>query len=220
MVRTSNTYSPERAGAPAAGPARFGAVTARGTGRRHGGWTPASARGRLLRRRARRAAPRRRVRCGRIRRSTPPPAPACACQSVRGLEPCRVSVATAPHAIACARVAAALELAYPDHRVTGRARAAARRARSGRAAGERTPGRTRGRRRAAASPGPRALAGGLRREELPVAVEVELTVKAPARLLRSAGPGRAAGALPECSISAAARGTAPALASDRAGTRR
>ncbi|HEY4429084.1 MAG TPA: hypothetical protein VGN08_12845 [Solirubrobacteraceae bacterium] len=36
-----------------------------------------------------------------------------------GLEPCRISVTNAPHAIACVRAAAALEVCFPDHRVTG-----------------------------------------------------------------------------------------------------
>lgn len=38
---------------------------------------------------------------------------------VRGLKPMHVSVANAPHTIACAHAAAALQRRYPDHRVTG-----------------------------------------------------------------------------------------------------
>src|SRR5207302_3741628 len=34
---------------------------------------------------------------------------------LRGLEPCRITPANAPHAIACAGVAAALERRYGDH---------------------------------------------------------------------------------------------------------
>jgi hypothetical protein len=38
---------------------------------------------------------------------------------LRGLDPCRVSASGALHLIACAMVAAALERGYPDHRVLG-----------------------------------------------------------------------------------------------------
>ena len=38
---------------------------------------------------------------------------------VRGLDPCTVSASNALHLIECARVAAALERCYPDHRVQG-----------------------------------------------------------------------------------------------------
>jgi hypothetical protein len=102
--------------------------------------------------------------------------------AARGLEPGRVSAAGAGHLIECARVAAALERCYPDHRV----------------AGERELRRDeREQRRTLASA---ELAAGARgelarhRPDLvlwpldahdgpPVAVEVELTVKAPERLL-------------------------------------
>jgi hypothetical protein len=102
--------------------------------------------------------------------------------AVRGLEPGRVSAAGAAHLVECARAAAALEHCYPDHRV----------------AGERELRRDeREQRRVLASA---ELAAGRRRElsrhrpdlvlwpldphrGLPVAVEVELTVKAPERLL-------------------------------------
>jgi hypothetical protein len=101
---------------------------------------------------------------------------------VRGLEPGRVSVAGAPHAIACAAVAAALERAYPDHRVMG----------------ERELRREE--HEAGAQLASACLRDGLDgkpllhrpdlvlwpdgvQERLPVAVEVELTVKAPQRLL-------------------------------------
>lgn len=94
---------------------------------------------------------------------------------VHGLEPCRISAANAPHAIACAGAAAALARAYPDHTVMGERELR----RDEREAG-----------------GPLASAELSRslhrpdlvlwprdqREPLPVAVEVELTVKGPARL--------------------------------------
>jgi hypothetical protein len=99
---------------------------------------------------------------------------------VHGLESSRVSVANAPHAIACAEAAVALERAYPDHEVMG----------------ERE---LRCEEREAGKPLASAQIGGagvptLHRPDLvlwpdgattrlPVAVEVELTVKASARLL-------------------------------------
>jgi hypothetical protein len=102
--------------------------------------------------------------------------------AARGLEPGRVSAAGAAHLIECARVAVALEQCYLDHRVVG----------------ERELRRDeREQRRTLAS----AELGALRRgatarhrpdlvlwpldpdRGLPVAVEVELTVKAPPRLL-------------------------------------
>jgi hypothetical protein len=102
--------------------------------------------------------------------------------ALRGLDPCRVSVANAPHMIACAEVAAALERAYPDHEVMG----------------ERELRREE---RQADAPLASARLGDtpagaplLHRpdlvlwphdpqESLPVAIEVELTIKAPQRLL-------------------------------------
>ncbi len=101
---------------------------------------------------------------------------------VRGLDPCTVSPANALHLIECARVAAALERCYPDHRVQGE---------------RELRGEERECRRALASAelgrGPRGEQGGRHRPDLvlwprgaqnglPVAVEVELTVKAPERL--------------------------------------
>src|SRR5271170_2613902 len=116
MVRASNTHSPERL-AILRWTVRFGAVTPEALAQ-HGGWTLASARSRLI------AAERagllrgRRVLAGGPVLYTATRAGLRA-SGLRGLEPCRVSVANAPHAIECARVAAALERAYPDHRVMG-----------------------------------------------------------------------------------------------------
>jgi hypothetical protein len=115
---------------------------------------------------------------------------------LRGLDPCRVSTANAPHAIACAGVAAALERCYPDHRVLGE-----RELRRD----ERECGAPLASARLGSSPDGGPL---LHRPDLvlwpnrpeapvpiqtpelcapadarPVAVEVELTVKAPQRLL-------------------------------------
>lgn len=99
-----------------------------------------------------------------------------------GVEPCRITAANASHAIACALAAARLERAYPDHRVSGE-----RELRSA----ERACGRPLA--SAALGVGPDG-ATLLHRPDLvlwpatgpgalPLAVEVELTVKAPRRLL-------------------------------------
>ncbi len=101
---------------------------------------------------------------------------------LRGLELCRVSSANAAHAIACAGAAAALERRYPDHRVIGEREL-------------RRDERDRGSSVASACLGtgeggapllhrPDLVLWPRRAEaQLPVAVEVELTVKAPRRLL-------------------------------------
>ncbi|MGA8365501.1 MAG: hypothetical protein WB709_13425 [Solirubrobacteraceae bacterium] len=100
---------------------------------------------------------------------------------LRGLDPCRVSTSGAAHLIACAAVAAALEHGYPDHRVLGEREL-------------RRDERELGVAMASAQMGvglhgksllhrpdlvlwPEKPADGL-----PVAVEVELTIKAPRRL--------------------------------------
>jgi len=102
--------------------------------------------------------------------------------SAPGLDPARVSAAGASHLIECAHVAAALELSYPDHRVAGEREL-------------RCEERERGRALASAGLGVDAHAQPLRhrpdlvlwprdpRAGLPVAIEVELTVKASERLL-------------------------------------
>ncbi len=98
-----------------------------------------------------------------------------------GLDPCRVSASNAQHLIECARVAVALERCYPDHRVQGE-----RELRSE----ERELHRSLASAELGASP---RNAGSRHRPDLvlwpvdpdgglPVAVEVELTVKAPERL--------------------------------------
>jgi hypothetical protein len=100
----------------------------------------------------------------------------------RGLDPCRVSASNALHLIECARVAAALERCYPDHWVQGerelrseerdRRRAVASAELSVGSRGERSLHR------------PDLVLWPIDREAgLPVAVEVELTVKAPERLV-------------------------------------
>jgi DNA-binding MarR family transcriptional regulator len=99
----------------------------------------------------------------------------------RSIEPARVSGANAAHMLACAHVAAALERCYPGHRV----------------AGERELCRDEREHGHAFASAPLALGAHGERQlhrcdlllwprlcerALPVAVEVELTIKAPARL--------------------------------------
>ncbi len=180
MVPADKTYSPEQLEI-LSWTVRFGAVTAEALAV-HGGWTLASARARLCA--AERAGLLRsqRVLAGSSRLYTATRA-GVRRSCVRGLEPCRISVATAAHAIACAHVAAALERAYPDHRVTGERELR----RDEREAGAPLASASLGH-----GPGDAAL---MHRPDivlwpehpsqaLPVAVEVELTVKAPARLLK------------------------------------
>jgi len=154
--------------------AGLGAVTAEAVAT-HGGLTVASARARLA------AA----ERAGLLARRAPlRGAPALytvtraglRAVGARGLDPCTVSAASAAHLIECARVAAALECCYPDHRVQGEWALRAEERELGRALASAEVG----------APG----AGSRHRPDLvlwpadgpPVAVEVELTVKAPARL--------------------------------------
>lgn len=101
---------------------------------------------------------------------------------LRGLRPTRVAASNAAHLMACAEVAASLERRFGDHRVMGEpALRAAERERSAALASAKMPG--------AGWAGPRlhrpdlVLWPAVRLEGLPVAVEVELTVKAPHRLL-------------------------------------
>jgi hypothetical protein len=108
---------------------------------------------------------------------------------LRGLDPCRVSTSNAQHLIVCAQVAASLEGCYPDHLVLGEREL-------------RRDERERGVPLASARMGigpdgeplphrpdlvlwPQATVTadpGAIEDELPVAVEVELTIKAPQRL--------------------------------------
>jgi len=179
MVNDNKTYSPEQL-AMLRWTARLGAVTAEALAQREGR-TLASARARLSAGERTGLLSRKRVLAGAPALYTVTPAGMRA-SGLRGLEPCRVSVANAPHAIACAGAAAALERAYPDHRVMGEREL-------------RHEEREAGAALASASLGAGPAGAQLlhrpdlvlwpegSRERLPVAVEVELTVKAPRRLL-------------------------------------
>lgn len=106
-----------------------------------------------------------------------------AAAAVGGIEPARVSVSSAPHAIACAAVAAALERRYPAYRLMGEhellrsEREAGRALVSAQLGGGAGAGLAAARHRPDLALWPRACAPAL-----PIAVEVELTVKASARL--------------------------------------
>jgi hypothetical protein len=99
-----------------------------------------------------------------------------------GLEPCRVSPSAARHLVVCAGVAAALERCYPGYDVLGeRALRREERHHGGALASARLGSAVDG---APVLHRPDLVLWPNRAEEgLPVAVEVELTVKAPRRLL-------------------------------------
>ncbi|MDQ6811431.1 MAG: hypothetical protein M3Z95_05995, partial [Actinomycetota bacterium] len=162
----------------------LGAVTAEALAA-HGGVTVASARGRLRAGEGARLLRSRRPLLGQPALYTVTPAGLRAA-GLSDLDPCRVSASNALHLITCAGVAVALERSYPDQRVQGeRELRREERRREVPLASARLPG------------GPDG-AGTLHRPDLvlwpreqdvptpvapqPVAVEVELTVKAPRRL--------------------------------------
>jgi hypothetical protein len=141
--------------------------------------TPASARARLTVVHRRGLLSRERPLAGRPALFTATRAGLRAC-GARGIDPCSVAAHGARHLMVCATAAAALERCYPDHRLVGEREL-------------RRDEREHGRPLASAQLG--ALHGGerrlhrpdlvlwpLREGRLPVAVEVELTVKAPRRL--------------------------------------
>lgn len=179
MVKDSKTHTPEQL-AILRWTACLGAVTAEALAQREDR-TLASARARLSAGVRAGLLARKRVLADAPALYTVTPAGMRA-SGIRGLDSCRISVANAPHAIVCAGAAAVLERAYPDHRVMG----------------ERELRREE---REAGTPVASACLGAghdgmplLHRpdlvlwpegspEQLPVAVEVELTVKAPQRLL-------------------------------------
>jgi hypothetical protein len=159
--------------------ARIGAVTAEALAHR-GQTTVGAARARLVAARRAGLLERHRPLAGRPALYTVTRAGLRECGS-RGLEPSRVSASNAGHLIAAATAAAVLERAYPDHRVVGERelrrdeRAAAGALLSARM--DRGPDGARRLHRPDLALWP--LAGGA---PLPVAVEVELTAKAPRRL--------------------------------------
>ncbi len=153
--------------------ASLGAITAEALAVRCG-LTPASARGRLgaLVRRGLLAKRRLLLDAPALYTTTKAGLRAC---GVYGIDPFPLSPAIAHHASVCARVAAGLERSYPDHRLVGERelrrdeRELARPLACARLAGDRTHH-------------PDLILWPAQPGELPVAVEVELTIKAPRRL--------------------------------------
>ena len=160
--------------------AALGAVTSGALAHRCGLSIP-SARARLVAAQRRGLLSRERPLAGRPSLFTVTRAGLRACDA-RGIQACRVNPSNANHLIVCAAVAAALERCYPDHRVSGE-RELRRDERehghplaSAQLAGVRATGK--GLHRPDLVLWPTAREGGL-----PVAVEVELTIKAPRRLV-------------------------------------
>jgi hypothetical protein len=179
MVREHSVPSPERV-AIMQWTARLGAVTDEALADRQG-TTVASARGRLLAAERAGLLSRKRPLAGQPALYTVTRA-GLRVSGLRGLDPCRVSNSNAQHLIVCARVAAALTHCYPDHRVLGEREL-------------RRDERERGAQLASARLGSGPDGGPLlhrpdlvlwpngSEDGLPVAVEVELTIKAPQRLV-------------------------------------
>ncbi len=198
MVRKSESCSPEHL-AMLRWTAGLGAVTAEAFAQ-HMDLTLASARARLSAAQRAGLLARKRVLVGEPALYTVTGAGLRA-GALGGFEPCRVSAANAPHAIACAGATAALELAYPDHRVMGERELRREERECGEALASAWLGERLDANSPSAPPGgaqsPVAHRSGTRmglhrpdlvlwplaHERLPVAVEVELTVKAPQRLL-------------------------------------
>jgi hypothetical protein len=159
--------------------ARIGAVTAEALADR-ANTTLESARARLLAAERAQLLSRRRPLTGQPALYTVTPAGLRA-SGLRGLDPCRVSASNARHLIVCARVAAALERCYPGQRVLGERELRRE---------EREHGSELASARIGVGPdGARVLhrpdlvlLPDLAEEGLPVAVEVELSVKTPRRL--------------------------------------
>jgi hypothetical protein len=116
MRKASPTMPPERA-AMLCWTARMGAVTAEALADREGSSVP-SARARLLAAGRAGLITRGRPLMGQPALYTVTRAGLRAC-GLSGLDPGRVNASNALHAIVCAGVAAALERCYPDHRVLG-----------------------------------------------------------------------------------------------------
>lgn len=99
-----------------------------------------------------------------------------------GLDPCRVSPGNASHLIACAAVAAGLERCYPDHLVAGERDLRRREREQGTSLASASLGRAAQGRALLHRPDLVLWPRGAAAKSLPLAVEVELTVKAPRRL--------------------------------------
>lgn len=179
MRRPRRSHSPERA-AIVHYAARIGAITADSLAENQGS-TLASARGRLAaaERDGQLMSTRPLAQWPALFTATRAGLTACGLQE---LEPARITAANALHAIACARVASVLERRFPGHRVAGERELR----RDERLAGKALSSATLG---SGPDGSPMLHRPDLvlwpqqHREELPVAVEVELTVKSPRRLV-------------------------------------
>jgi hypothetical protein len=100
---------------------------------------------------------------------------------VAGLEPVRISVANAPHTLACAHAAAALQRRYPDHLVGSERELRRDERQAGAPLASAVLARTAGDRTTLHRPDLVLWPQG-GREGAPIAIEVELAVKAPRRL--------------------------------------
>lgn len=172
------TSSPERL-AVLQWTVRMGAVTAEALAHREGR-TPASSRAKLSRARRDGLMLAQRPLTGRPTLYTATAAGVRA-SGLSGLDPCRVSASGAQHLIACVHVAAVLERGYPEHQVSGERELRRRERSAGTPIASAVLSRTSDRGRLLHRPDlviwPPAGARGL-----PLAIEVELTIKAPRRL--------------------------------------
>lgn len=178
MIRIDPAPSPERL-ALIQWTARMGAVTVEALAISQS-MTPAAARGRLQAAVRAGLLTRRRVLAERPALYVLSRAGMSRC-GLRGLDPCRVSAVNAGHLITCAVVAAALERGYPDHRVMGERELRRDERELGVPVASARMGVGSHGERLLHRPDlvlwPAASVAGL-----PVAVEVELTIKAPRRL--------------------------------------
>lgn len=158
---------------------RMGAVTAEALAHREGA-TPASSRAKLSRARRDGLMLAQRPLTERPTLYTATAAGVRA-SGIRDLDPCRVSASTAQHMIACAHVAAVLEREYPEHALSGERELRRRERALGAPLASAVLSRTSDRGRLLHRPDlviwPSAGTRGL-----PLAIEVELTIKAPRRL--------------------------------------
>ena len=161
--------------------ASLGAITADALAMRQG-TSAASARGRLAAMQRRGLLSRHRPLTGRPSLFTITRAGLRACGE-RGIEVCRVSPSSASHLIACAAVAAALESCYPDSRVAGERELRREEREHGRGLARLQLGARNAREGRTHIPDQVNWWSDGSTEGLPVSVEVELTVKAPRRLL-------------------------------------
>jgi hypothetical protein len=179
MIKRRDRYSPERVSI-VQWAARIGAITADALAD-HLATTPASARARLL------AAERAQL-LARQRPLAEAPAlytvtrTGLRAADIRGLGPCRVSASNARHLIACAWVAAALERCYPHQRVLAERELRRQESARGAELASARVGIGPDGRRLLHRPDLVLWPGVPEDDGLPVAVEVELSLKSPRRL--------------------------------------